>query len=59
MEKKKKYVNERYIKTKDSSIFNNPLLTEKPKSLKDQHFANFLVMSSKQCQKIIIIILLL
>ena len=41
MEKKKKYVNERYIKAKDSSLFNKPLLTEKPKSLKDQHFANY------------------
>ena len=41
MEKKKKYVNERYIKGKGSSLFNIPLLNEKPKSLKDQHFANF------------------
>ena len=41
MEKKKKYVNERYIKGKDSSWYNKPLLTEKPKSLKDLHFANF------------------
>ena len=41
MEKKKKYANERYIKEKDSLMFNMPLLTEKPKSLKDQHFENF------------------
>ena len=41
MEKKKKYVNERFIKAKESFLLNKPLLTEKPKSLKDQHFAKF------------------
>lgn len=41
MEKKKKYVNDRYTKTKEHSLHNKPLLAEKPKSLKDQHFAKF------------------